>query len=131
MSRSRRIGTALLMLASVALGGWLVISWPWLTREPVGPPRSGLPQAVEGEREPVSGHFVGHTESSIVERFGPPSDRRDGHYAAPPVGYRLRYPDAITATYVRPSGVLYLSFCKERGQLVCFSSDWLPQGVAF
>jgi hypothetical protein len=79
----------------------------------------------------VSGHFVGHTESSIVEQFGPPSARGEGHYAAPPVGYRLKYPDAITATYVRPSGVLYLSFCKERGQLVCFSSDWLPQGVVF
>lgn len=131
MSKGRRTAVILAVLACGGLAGYLIIVWPSLTREPVGPPRGELPQAVEGWPEPTSGQFVGHPESSIVERFGPPTHRWQGRYGAPRVSYRRTYPDAITATYKRPTGILYLSFCKEQGRLLCFSSDWLPEGWEF
>lgn len=131
MSKRRRTSITLAILASIALAGYLVVVWPSLTREPVGLPRGELPPAVEGGPEPTSGQFVGHTETSIAERFGPPTYRWQGHYAAPPVSYQRTYPDAVTATYVRPTGTLYLSFCKVRGRLICFRSDWMPSGWVF
>src|SRR5262245_36188325 len=131
MSKRRRIAVALAVLSCVALAGYLVAVWPSLTRESVGPPRGELPQVVEGGSQPFSGQFVGHPESSIMERFGPPTHRWEGHYGAPPVSYQRTYTDAITVTYERPTGTLYLSFCKEQGRLVCFSSDWMPTGWVF
>src|SRR5687768_14456479 len=110
MSIRRRTAAILLALAGVAGSIYVVLVWPMLTREPIDPPEGELPQSVVGAREPIAGQFVGHSESSIVERFGPPSHRWKGHYGAPPAGYKWRYLDAITATYVRPTGVLYLSF---------------------
>jgi hypothetical protein len=127
----RRTAIGLALLAGVALAGYLVAVWPSLTRKPVGPPQGELPQAVEGGLEPSSGQFVGHPEASIEEQFGPPTHRWQGHYGNPPVSYRMMYPDAITATYERATGTLYLSFCKEQGRLVCFSSDWVPTGWMF
>jgi hypothetical protein len=121
---------ALLLLTCVGFVTF-VVRLRATSREPVGPPNGDLPNAIEGGPEPAFGQFVGHSESSIVVRFGPPSNRWKGHYAAPPISYRLKYPDAITATFVRPSGVLYLSFCREEGRLVCFSSAWMPEGWAF
>jgi hypothetical protein len=120
MSTRRRALAVLLPLAGAALSLYLVEAWPYLIRDPAGPPAGELPRSVEGT-----------TEAVIMERFGPPSHRWHGHYAAPPVGYRRVYPDAVTVTYVRPTGVLYLSFCEERGQGVCFTSHWIPEGWVF
>lgn len=110
---------------------FVMAMWPIWTRESVGPPGGELPHMVEGGQEPIAGQFVGYSESSIVEQFGPPSTRWKGHYGAPPLVYRWKYPDAVTATYIRPSGTLYLSYCRERGRVVCFRSDWMPAGAVF
>jgi hypothetical protein len=127
-NKRSRIAVILAILACVALAWYFVAVLPILMREPVGQPRGALPQAVEGGSEPTSGQFVGHHETSIVERFGPPSWRWEGHYGAPAESYERIYPDAITMTYERKTGTLFLSFCKERGRLVCFRSDWFPVG---
>jgi hypothetical protein len=131
MSKWRWTAVVLAVLVCVASAGYLATVWPSLIREPVGPPQCELPQVVEGGSEPISGQLVGQPESSIVEQFGPPTRRSEGHYGNPPVSYRRAYRDAITVTYVRPTGTLYLSFCTEQDRLVCFSSDWLPTGVVF
>jgi hypothetical protein len=131
MSKRKRTAVALAVLACVTLAGYLVVVWPSLMREPVDRPQGGLPQAVAGGLESTSGQFIGHTEASIVERFGPPTHRWRGHYGAPPASYQRTYPDAITVTYEGQTGTLYLSFCKEQRRFVCFSSDWLPAGWAF
>ena len=115
----------------IVLITWVTYVWPSLMREPVGPPRGELPQAVEGGSEPTSGQFLGHPESDIVERFGLPTHRWEGHYGAPPISYQRKYPNVITVTYERPTGTLYLSFCKEQGRLVCFRSAWMPAGWVF
>jgi hypothetical protein len=131
MRLKRRTVVVVILLAGLAS---VPVVWfcRALSRDPVGPPKGPLPDAFEGPlAEPVSGQFVGHTESAVVERFGPPSHRWRGHYAIPPLEYQLKYHDAVTLTYARPSGVLYLSFCREGGMLVCFSSDWMPNGWEF
>ena len=49
----------------------------------------------------------------------------------PGLKYTLTYPDAVSVTYVRPDGELYLSYCWEWGKWVCFRSDWMPEGWVF
>ncbi|MGL6076244.1 MAG: hypothetical protein ACRC8S_18980 [Fimbriiglobus sp.] len=120
----------LVTIAGVLVVGYLLPMWPILTREPVGPPSNDLPQSVEGETF-ASGDFAGHTADSILERFGSPTHRWEGHYGAPRWDFQQKYPDANTAVYEQPTGSLYLSFCKDRGQLVCFRSHWLPTGWEF
>jgi hypothetical protein len=100
-------------------------------RGAIRPSQDQLPNVIEAGKEPISGQFVGHTESSIVERFGLPSTRYRGHYGLPGVLAESKYPDAVTVTYKRPSGVLYLSYCWQWGTWVCFCSDWMPEGWAF
>jgi hypothetical protein len=131
MSKSRWVVVVLAMLVGCVLTGYLATLWPWLTRGPIGPPRGELPRALEGGSEPISGQLVGQPQSSILGRFGPPTHRWEGHYGNPPVSYTRTYPDAVTVAYERPTGTLYLSFCKEEGRLVCFSSDWMPTGCVF
>jgi hypothetical protein len=131
MTKRRWIAVVLIVLVGVGLTSYLLTQWPYVTRGPVSPPKGELPQVVEGGAEPTSGQFVGHPESSILQRFGPPTHQWQGHYGNPPVKYRRAYSDAITVVYERPTGILYLSFCKEGSRLVCFSSDWLPAGWAF
>ena len=131
MKTRKRVVFGLLLLGCVVGVLCCVYFWPMLTREAIGPPKGALPDSIEGGNDPVSGQWVGHVETDVVERFGPPSHRWSGHYAAPPVEYKRRYPDAVTLTYIRPAGILYLSFCRENGRLVCFSSDWLPEGWVF
>jgi hypothetical protein len=43
----------------------------------------------------------------------------------------MKYPEAIMLAYERPTGTLYLSFCLEKGEWVCFRADWLPKGWVF
>jgi hypothetical protein len=131
MRRRNRFGLVVLAALGAAIAIYLGAYWPMLTRDPVGPPREMLPSSVEGGLEVIEGQFLGHTETDIVERFGPPSHRWEGHYGAPAIEIPRTYPDAITATYLRASGILYLSFCREGGQLVCFSSHWMPEGAVF
>jgi hypothetical protein len=108
MSRRRRTAAILAALTTVAL---VMGICPWLARNEIGPPQAELPQTLEGGSELVSGQFIGHTEASIVERFGQPTHTWRGHYGNPPLSYRLKYLDAITTTYNRATGTLYLSFC--------------------
>ncbi len=124
---------ALLATIGIALSIHLVNSWQNTARKPVGVPVFELPEldVFDGEKKPVQGTLAGHAESKILERFGPPSDRWDGHFGCPPYDYSRQYPDAVTAVYIRPSGTLYLSFCQQEGRSVCFSSCWLPKGWAF
>jgi hypothetical protein len=109
---------------------WLSI-WPYLSRAAIGPPHGELPQTLDCIERSTEELFVGHLESRIVQQFGLPTQRWEGHYGNPPVRYCRTYPDAITFTYERPTGTLFLSFCREGPKLVCFSSDWLPSGWAF
>jgi hypothetical protein len=122
------LGIGLLVSALLAVGMRFLSRW--LT-ERVGSPNGELPAAIEAGRKPVFGDFYGHTQASIIERFGLPSLRWEGHYGMPPLSYSERYPDAVTMTYRRPTGTLYLSFCLEKGEWVCFSSAWMPTGCVF
>src|SRR5262245_29598167 len=122
------VGLATLMLL---VGGVHLVS----LQKRVPPPIGDLPESVEGEKDGFSrtfeDRFLGHTKESIIRRFGPPSVQFDGHYANPPFEYRWFFFDAVTLMYERPSGSLYLSFCYQKGQWVCFSADWLPTGAVF
>src|SRR5262245_57640244 len=64
MSKWWKVMAVLTVLAGGALAGYLVAVWPYLTRDPIGPPQGELPQTVEGGATPTSGLFVGHSESS-------------------------------------------------------------------
>lgn len=122
---------AWLLLAVFGVGCYVVVVWPSFVREPVGPPKTKLPETLEGGMNLVSEQFVGHTEADIAKRFGPPSHSWHGHYGLPDIEFQRKYPEAITSTYNRESGTLYLSFCKEGGRSVCFCSDWMPAGWVF
>lgn len=120
-----RIAGGVAIFLAGCVTGCLVALWPWMTRPPVGPPVGPMPQTLDGGLNPQQGDFVGFSETEIVERFGPPTHRWKGHF-----GLRSdsEYPDAITATYILPAGILFLSFCEEGGRLVCFTSVWQPDG---
>jgi hypothetical protein len=115
------------------------IYWPWITRPQIGPPLQPLPMTLDGRAHPETEpfgrdretRFIGHSEESIVERFGAPTNRWNGHYGLPPLNSRRAYPDAVTFVYERPTGRWYLSFCQQRGKRVCFSATWLPEGAEF
>ena len=129
-----RISIALFVVFALLLTVSLLYWWPSLTREPIGPPRHPLPDTVDCPQgaspwREFELRFVGHAEESIIDRFGPPAQRWKGHYGAPPVNYQRSYPGAFSMTYERPSGTLYLSFCVENGQVVCFGATWLPKGT--
>ena len=91
-----------------------------------------LPDKIDGGMlDQAHNLFLGHTEAAISERFGAPTHRWKGHYGLSSPRYRWQYYDAISITYENPSGTLYLSFCKQRGEWTCFSSSWLPPGAMF
>jgi hypothetical protein len=77
---------------------WLTNSPP---RKPIDSPEGGLPAHIEGGSEPIQGKFIGHSQSSILGRFGPPDHQWKGHYGDPPLEYRRKYPDAVTLIYKR------------------------------
>jgi hypothetical protein len=132
MKGRRRTAVILLSLACVVLVVYAVAGRPRLFRQAVGPPGADLPESAEGlPYDEVERRFVGHTEADVVERFGPPSKRWEGHFGMPPDWYRRKYPEAISAAYERPTGTLYLSFCKQDGGMVCFTAYWLRKGWAF
>jgi hypothetical protein len=82
-------------------------------------------------RSPVSGEFIDQSRKAIEAKFGPPSHECKGHYGAPPVFYTSQHDPAITVTYERGGGTLYLSFDQREGEWVCFRSDWMPTGWVF
>jgi hypothetical protein len=119
------LGVLIVSLAAVII--WFLMP----PREPIGLADGELPKTIEGGQKPVAGSFIGHSKSKITERFGPPSHQSKGHYGNPPAEYRRKYAEAVTFFYDTPTGTLYLSFCLEEGDWVCFSSHWLPKGVVF
>ncbi|QEL13427.1 hypothetical protein [Limnoglobus roseus] len=132
LPRKRRTLVIILLCFFAVCLSQCLVGWPNLMPGRVKLPRKELPDSIESntERHP-SGHFNGHTEQSIVERFGQPSTQWAGQYGHPELKVRLIFPDAVTFVYETPKGSLYLSFCQQDGQRVCFSSDWLPTGGFF
>src|SRR5436853_175779 len=95
-----RIRVTLLALGLVVGTVWLLWAWPSLTRGPIGPPRHPLPDTVVCNSNSDSSawrdfgvRFLGHPETSVIERFGQPTHQWKGHYAAPPVSYQRTYPN--------------------------------------
>lgn len=83
-------------------------------------------------RSVVSGEFVGQTRTTIEAKYGPPTNECKGHYGNPGYEYEKQHDPAITVTYVRGGGTLYLSFERNKqGEWVCFSSHWMPNGAVF
>jgi hypothetical protein len=136
----RWVAVTVPLILCVGVAGCVAFYWPWIVRAPVGPARQPLPYTIEGpissESDPLSWvefgqRFIGHTEASIIERFGPPTDTWKGHYGLPRMRERQAYPEAVTHVYQRPSGRMYLSYCREKGKSVCFSATWLSEGSMF
>jgi hypothetical protein len=128
MSRWKRVAIvcAFAALLPLALYAWRVA----LLLAELNAIRPGpFPATMDGGPQPVCDHFVGHTKASIVEQFGQPSHEWEGHYGLPSLAYRWKHPGAVTLTYVCPKGALYLSFCRHGRDWVCFSSDWMPEGL--
>jgi hypothetical protein len=86
---------------------------------------------LDSGRAVVFGEYVGQTRESILQRFGPPSHEGEGYYGKPEVKWTKAHSPAITMTYVRSTGVLYLSFEEADGTWTCFESAWMPDGSQF
>jgi hypothetical protein len=74
--------------------------------------------------------YVGQTKASIVAQYGQPTCQWAGHYGQPPEDYVKQHDPAVSCTYTRATGALYISFEQKGGQWVCFSSHWVPNGIA-
>jgi hypothetical protein len=150
MTNRRRWFFRLSLIVAIAFALPLVAGlwyrWPSFTRELVPPPQYPLPDTVEGWPYPLTpewrmkldqeykegrfeDRFLGHTERSIVERFGQPDFRLKGDRRDWRVDRRRAYFEAFTVQYVRPSGRLYLSFCRQAGEWVCYDAHWNPDGL--
>jgi hypothetical protein len=92
-------------------------------RNPFDPMDSG--------RSPVEGEYVHQTREAILSRFGTPSHQWQGYYGNPDLSYTSTHSPSITMTYIRPTGVLYLSFEEVNGEWICYSSHWMPDGWVF
>lgn len=74
------------------------------------------------------GTWKGHTETSLLERSGPPTRVNDSYVRIgrrpwpPPGTYR-------SLMYEIPDGYLWLWFRKENGVWVCFDSLWFNRDV--
>ncbi len=111
--------TAALVLACASLVAFCIIGKSKVN--PIDDPLSG----------PISGEYVGETKTDLISRFGEPSHQWNGHYGSPSLEYARQHVSAITITYKRPNGVLYLSFEKKGDEWVCFRSNWMPNGCVF
>jgi len=120
MSRRKRI----LVLAFVVSAACIAALAVYLVRGNIFDP-------LNRGRSPVSGEFVGQTRTAIEAKYGPPSHECKGHYGSPPCEYTKKYDPAITVTYERGGGTLYLSYHEQQGEWVCFSSDRMPNGCVF
>lgn len=120
MSRPKRSLFVALVVAGVLLAGISIYAI-----------RGNVFDPLDGGRTPVQGQFVGQTRAAIEAKYGKPTDEWTGHYGNPPVSYAEQHSPAISTTYQRFGGTLYLSFEPRQGEWVCFSSDWLPNGCVF
>jgi hypothetical protein len=134
MRPKRRTAVLLALLLVVAPAVGLLAARPWLVPTAPDPPHPRfreLPAVLEGRGDPVEDgiDFLGHTEDSIVERFGPPTNRYPGwftpHLDAP------EYPYPVSAEYARPAGVRYIAYHSVDGRMLCVVSTWLPKGWVF
>jgi hypothetical protein len=114
------------------VGLWMKVG---TSRKPVGPPQNALPESIDWGGPVIDGpafdwnrSFLGHTKAAVIHRFGPPSSSWNGSYGQ---DSSEGYDPAVTLVYRRHSGAMYLSFCLENDEWVCFSADWLPNGWAF
>jgi hypothetical protein len=78
----------------------------------------------------IQDEFVGKRRAEVIHRFGQPTFQWDGHYGLPSGKYVSEHSPATTMSYRRPGGILYLSFEWRCGEWICFSSTWVPNGVA-
>lgn len=94
--------------------------------------RGNIFDPLDRGRSVVSGEFVGQKRAAIEAKYGPPSGECKGHYGNPGYEYEKQHDPAITLTYIRGGGSLYLSFEQNKqGEWVCFSSHWMPNGAVF
>ena len=75
--------------------------------------------------------FIGQTREAIEAKYRKPSDYSAGHFGLPDISYVKQHSPAISATYMRFSGRLFLSFEQRQGEWVCFRSLWCPNGWDF
>jgi hypothetical protein len=80
---------------------------------------------------PIADEYLGKTKTFLIWKYGSPSKEWSGHYANPPTDYIEQHKPAITISYERFTGVLYVSFERKGDEWICFSSHWLPKGWAF
>jgi hypothetical protein len=79
----------------------------------------------------VRSEYIGRTKASILEQYGPPTQESSGYYVPRNVQYTKQHEPAVSMTYVRARGVLYLAFEQKGDYWVCFSSTWMPNGMEF
>jgi hypothetical protein len=120
----RNRAAVLVGLAALVGSGTLLVLAAYLVRH-------GAFDSLDGGMMVVQNHYAGWTKGDVIGHLGPPSTHSDGHSGDPPLDYARQHSPAITFTYFRPAGTLYLSFEQVNGEWVCFSSDWLPKGAAF
>ena len=81
-------------------------------------------------KQPVG--FGGQTKEAIEAKYGKPTGESAGVFGLPDISYVKFHSRAITTTYIRFSGRLFLSFeQRQDGEWVCFDSLWCPNGVVF
>jgi len=83
---------------------------------------------LDGGRAPVPGRFVGQRKETMEATYGRPTSEWAGHFGAPDASYAELHSPAISTTYERLSGTLYLSYEQRQGEWVCFDSFWCPNG---
>lgn len=118
----------LLAVVVVVIIGASVALYLGLFQDHVPKSHQELPPSIESGREH---QFVGHSLTSIFEKYGKPDTQWDGLFGNQEAWPRLKYWNAVTWVYRRPTGELYLSFCPQDGGRICFRSTWLPTGSSF
>jgi hypothetical protein len=86
---------------------------------------------LDSGRSSVADEYLGQTKVEFIRRHGRPSRQWAGHYGCPRLDYAKQHPSAVTLTYRRWTGTLYLSFEQVGGEWRCFSSHWMPDGSVF
>ncbi len=86
---------------------------------------------IDRGKSPVADQYVGQTKAALIAQYGRPTHEWEGHYGNPSLAYAEQHDPAVTLTYVRSTGALYLSFERKGDEWVCFSSCWMPNGWAF
>jgi hypothetical protein len=120
MRRQRLLWWALGGLVALSAGAALIVYLYW----------GNLFDPMERGRRVVASDYVGRTKASVTEEYGPPTREWNGCYGKPPPNYLKLHGQAVTLIYERFTGTLYLSFDPVDDEWVCFSSHWVPNGIA-